>query len=242
MFQMKNYNLLMFAIFACISSHTFLHGMEEQDLNSIMKPVTDLWAEQDTQFKLGNYEKTHELQKKIEKEQRNLLYAKINKHLPKNEIYVLSNHGKDIFSFSETELPSIIKTNNSVLSSVITILQAKYANQYQYAAMTNFELQNLIVNEENKKKQQHKIEKSCQQALQGQESNIVAANFFIIAPQNRDFCKTYVHELKNIVKTKLENISRIRAIYYDHTNFKNGEVKVTLHPDTTELKVGDFVH
>jgi hypothetical protein len=235
---MKNYNLLMFAIFACISSHTFLHGMEEQDLNSIMKPFNDLCEEQEIQFRSGNYEKTHELQKTIEKEQRNLLYAKINKHLPNNETYVVANHSKYIFSFSETKSPSIIKTNNSVLSSVITILQTKYAT-YQYTAMTNFELQNLIGNEKNKKKQQHKIEKSCQRALQG-ESNIVAANFFIIAPQNVDFCKTYICELKNIVKTKLENMSKITAIHYDHANFGKGEVKVTLHSDTAELKIGDF--
>jgi hypothetical protein len=236
---MKNHSILLFVIFALINSNALLHGMEE-NFEAIMKPVTDLWAEQDTQFRSENYEKVHELQKKIDKEQRNLLYAEIKKHLGENETYILANHSKNIFSSSETKLPSIIKTNNSLFSSLITILQTKYANQSQYAAMTNFELQQLIGNENNQKKQQHKIEKSCQQALQGQDSNIVGTNFFIIAPQNVSFCKNYICELKNIVKTKLENISKITAIHYDHKNFMTGEVIVTLHPDTSELKIGDF--
>jgi hypothetical protein len=236
---MKHKITLFVAAFSLLYTHGVMHGMEKNP-KAKMKPVTDLWAEQDTQYKLRNSEKTNELQKKIEKEQRNLLYAKINRHLGENETYILSNHSKNVFSSSKTKLPSIIKTNNSLFGSLITILQTKYANQYQYTAMTNFELQHLIGNENNQKRQQHKIEKSCQQALQGQESNIVGANFFIIAPQNVSFCKNYICELKNIVKTKLENISKITAIHYDHKNFMTGEVIVTLHPDTSELKIGDF--
>jgi len=208
-----------------------------------MKPVTDLWAEQDMQYQLGNSEKVKELQKKITKEQNRLII--MSKRLLANETYVLIDNAHHIVSSSETNYPLIIKTNNDLLRSLITVLHARYDNNNQYAAITNYSLGNLITSERHKDAQQGEIKKSCQHILQKQNegNKIVRANFFVITSNlsessQQEYCSEHTNELRNIIKTELENICKITTLHYEHKEFKDEEVIATLYPKKANLNIG----
>ncbi|HEX4068504.1 MAG TPA: hypothetical protein VHX42_00240 [Candidatus Babeliales bacterium] len=233
---MKHNTTLLITALSLMYAHGFIHGME-QDLDSIKKQIETNQARITKQLPL-------EERQKLLQENYKLLESLVNKSLPKNETFIIPSPNQHYVSSSQIEQPSIIRTIND--DSLITILHVKYDNKYQYTALTNFSLFHVIL-EENQEKQQHKIKESCQQVLQDLAANskVIAANFFLITsddPNGLEFYKEHISSIKNIIKTNLENMTKITTLEYDHKNFKYGDIILTLCPDTAKLKIGNITH
>jgi len=214
---MKHKITLFTAAFSLLYAHGVIYGME-QDRDSIMKQIEAKTNELQTQHKMGNHDKCDELLKKD----------------------IIPAGGRYRTLSARIEEPSIMRTMNDPYNSLITILHAKYDNKYQDTALTNHSLHHLRVNKKSREEQRRQIEKSCQ-VLDVQDETITA-NFFLIAPNDLQFCKKHISKIKNIIETSSQNKCLITPLQYDPNNFKCGEVIFTLYPDKAELKIGDLIY